>query len=101
MFPCIAGLLLVGTDRDILQAITALIFIPLTVAVTVRRLHDTNRSGWWYLLSFIPLIGDLVLFIFMCLKGTEGENRFGKDPKTEDERTLDAAGEQKLVKYCR
>ena len=101
MFPCIAGLLLAGIDVDIADVIAAIAFIPLTMAVTVRRLHDTNRSGWWYLLAFIPIIGDLVLFIFMCLKGTEGENRFGKDPKAEDERTLDAEGEQKLVKYCR
>ncbi|QLR72980.1 DUF805 domain-containing protein [Citrobacter freundii] len=101
MFPCIIGLLLTGIDKDIVQVITTIAFIPFTMAVTVRRLHDTNRSGWWYLLAFIPLVGDLVLFIFMCLKGTEGENRFGKDPKTEDERTLDVAGEQKLVKYCR
>lgn len=101
MLPCIAVLLLAGIDGDIVQVIAAIAFIPLMMAVTVRRLHDTNRSGWWYLLAFIPIIGDLVLFIFMCLKGTEGENRFGKDPKAEDERTLDAEGEQKLVKYCR
>lgn len=55
------------------------LFLP-SLAVTIRRLHDTDRTGWWALLSFIP-IGDLVLLVFMCLEGTVGENRFGADPK--------------------
>jgi uncharacterized membrane protein YhaH (DUF805 family) len=42
-----------------------------------RRLHDTNRSAWWTLLSFLPLIGGLVLLVFYCLPGTPGPNRFG------------------------
>ena len=59
-----------------------------TVAVTVRRLHDRDMSGWWYLgvivLSFIPLVGFLVSIAFlviMFLPGTPGPNRFGPDPK--------------------
>ena len=55
------------------------IFIP-SLAVTIRRLHDTDKSGWWYLISFIPF-GGLVIFIFMCLDGTKGSNKFGDDPK--------------------
>jgi uncharacterized membrane protein YhaH (DUF805 family) len=58
-------------------------FIP-SLAVTIRRLHDTNRSGWWVLISFLPLAGALVLFIFMLLNGTVGPNRFGADPKGEN-----------------
>ena len=54
-------------------------FIP-SIAVTVRRLHDTNRSGWWYLISLIPF-GSIVLLIFTVLDGTPGTNRFGSDPK--------------------
>jgi uncharacterized membrane protein YhaH (DUF805 family) len=46
------------------------------LAVTVRRLHDTDRSGWWILLGFIPF-GGIVLLVFYCLRGTEGPNRFG------------------------
>jgi uncharacterized membrane protein YhaH (DUF805 family) len=49
------------------------------IAVAIRRLHDTDRTGWWLLLSFIPLI-NLVLIYFYVLKGTDGENRFGPDP---------------------
>ncbi|MCW2254246.1 uncharacterized membrane protein YhaH (DUF805 family) [Providencia alcalifaciens] len=55
------------------------IFIP-SLAVTVRRLHDTDKSGWWYLISFIPF-GGIVIFVFMCLDGTKGINKFGNDPK--------------------
>src|SRR5687767_8368297 len=56
------------------------LLIP-SIAVGVRRLHDTNRSGWWILIGLIPLIGILVLIIFYVLPGTPGENRFGPDPK--------------------
>lgn len=51
-----------------------------SVAVTVRRLHDTNRSGWWLLISFLPFIGGLVLLVFTVLPGTPGENRYGRSP---------------------
>ena len=56
-----------------------LITIP-TLAVTVRRLHDTGKSGWWYLISFIP-IGGLVLFIFTIQEGDPYANKYGNDPK--------------------
>jgi uncharacterized membrane protein YhaH (DUF805 family) len=49
------------------------------IAVYVRRLHDTDRSGWWLLLFFLPLIGAIVLLVWFCTKGTNGYNRFGPD----------------------
>lgn len=55
------------------------VFIP-SLAVGVRRLHDTDKSGWWYLLALIPL-GGLVIFVFFCIEGTRGPNQFGPDPK--------------------
>ena len=55
-----------------------LTFIP-SIAVATRRLHDVNRSGWWLLLSF-TVIGLIPLFIWAVSKGTEGKNRFGKNP---------------------
>ena len=61
-------------------AVTLALLVP-SLAVTFRRLHDTNRKGWWILIGFIPLIGQLVLFIFYVLDGTPGPNRFGPDPK--------------------
>jgi uncharacterized membrane protein YhaH (DUF805 family) len=53
--------------------------LPL-LAVTVRRLHDTDRSGWWYWFQLVPLIGPIWLLVLMCLPGTHGTNRFGGDP---------------------
>jgi uncharacterized membrane protein YhaH (DUF805 family) len=62
------------------------IIVP-TLAVTVRRLHDRDMSGWWYLgfivLSAIPLVGWIVSIaqiVIFCLPGTPGPNRFGEDP---------------------
>jgi len=51
------------------------------LAVSVRRLHDTSRSGWWLLIGFIPVIGVLVLLVFMLLDGTPGRNDYGANPK--------------------
>lgn len=50
-------------------------------AVHFRRLHDTGRSGWWWLLAFIPIIGWIVLLVFCCLDSQPGENKYGPNPK--------------------
>ena len=55
------------------------VFLP-TLAVYVRRLHDSGRTGWWMLIAFIPLIGFLVLLIFMLLEGNPGDNEYGPPP---------------------
>lgn len=51
------------------------------IAVSVRRLHDTDRSGWWLLIAFVPLIGFIVLLLFMVQEGQTRENEYGSDPK--------------------
>lgn len=51
------------------------------ITVTVRRLHDSDKTGWLYLLGLIPYIGGLILFVLMLLPGTPGENQYGDDPK--------------------
>ena len=56
------------------------IFLP-SLAVTVRRLHDTNRSGWWYLINFVPWVGGIILLVLTVLDGTRGPNQYGPDPK--------------------
>jgi uncharacterized membrane protein YhaH (DUF805 family) len=56
------------------------VLVP-SLAVTVRRLHDTDHSGWWLAIVVVPIIGGLVLFVFQVLDGTPGDNRFGPDPK--------------------
>ena len=59
--------------------ITLFTLIP-AISAGVRRLHDTNRSGFFLLISFIPIIGSLVLLFFLIPEGTKGKNRFGPDP---------------------
>jgi uncharacterized membrane protein YhaH (DUF805 family) len=59
----------------------ALAMLLPSLAVSVRRLHDTDRSGWWLLIAFVPLIGGIVLLIFAVQDGTPGDNRFGSNPK--------------------
>ena len=59
--------------------ITLLTLIP-AISAGVRRLHDTNKSGFYLLLSFIPFIGGLIVLFFLIVQGTKGKNRFGADP---------------------
>ena len=59
--------------------ITLITLIP-AISAGARRLHDTNRSGFFLLISFIPFIGGLVLLFFLIPVGTKGKNRFGPDP---------------------
>ncbi|MBB6095335.1 uncharacterized membrane protein YhaH (DUF805 family) [Povalibacter uvarum] len=59
---------------------TLLVLIP-GIAVGVRRLHDTDRSGWWLLIGLVPLIGVIVLIVFFVMDSTPGDNRFGPNPK--------------------
>ena len=51
-----------------------------TFAVTVRRLHDIDKSGWWYCIKFIPIVGSIILIVFLATQGNYGPNRFGEDP---------------------
>ncbi len=55
-------------------------FVP-SLALSVRRLHDQDRSGWMLLLGLIPFFGGIILIVFMCLDGTRGPNSYGPDPK--------------------
>lgn len=68
------------SSGGILTAIFALAMLIPSLAAAVRRLHDGDRSGWWLLIAFIPLIGTIVLLVFMILEGSRGSNRFGPDP---------------------
>lgn len=55
-------------------------FIP-SIAIATRRLHDIGKSGWWQLIALIPLIGVIVLIVFMVKQGMMGDNQFGNDPR--------------------
>ena len=56
------------------------LFIP-GITVAVRRLHDTGRTGWWLLLSFVPFFGPIILLIFYLIDSDPGDNEYGPNPK--------------------
>lgn len=61
---------------------TGIVILPY-LAVSVRRLHDTGKSGWLYFLILIPVVGAIILFVFFITEGTKGWNEYGEDPKGE------------------
>ena len=90
LFSIIASVILaivdamIGSEVGILGLLYALgVFLP-SLAVSFRRLHDIDKSAWWLLILFIPLIGAIVMLVFACTEGTSGDNRFGPDPKADE-----------------
>lgn len=75
-----AGLAPVTSFWDLSYVIFALLMAMPNLSVLVRRLHDTDRSGWWFFISFVPFIGGLWLLVLMILPSTSGTNRFGPPP---------------------
>ena len=69
------------TGVGLLSGVYSLAVLIPTIAVAIRRLHDTDRSGWWLLILLVPIIGGLVLLVFFVLDGTPGSNQFGPNPK--------------------
>ena len=72
------------TEAGLIGSIYSLAVIIPSIAVSIRRLHDTDKSGWWLLLHLIPLFGSLVLLIFFILDSQKETNRFGINPKLEN-----------------
>jgi|HubBroStandDraft_6_1064221.scaffolds.fasta_scaffold1298706_1 uncharacterized membrane protein YhaH (DUF805 family) len=72
-----------ATAFTVITYLVDLAFVLPSLAVFVRRMHDTNRSGWWYFLVF-TIIGVIPLVIWLATRGTIGENRFGADPLSAD-----------------
>jgi uncharacterized membrane protein YhaH (DUF805 family) len=78
----IDGVLFIKPDSTV-YPLFSLVYLALILpwlAVSVRRLHDIDRSGWWVLLGLIPIVGPIILLVWYCQKGTPGANRFGSDP---------------------
>lgn len=83
--------LALGVVLNVVDAITGfpvlgvlfmlLVLLP-GIAITIRRLHDTDRSGWWMLISLVPIVGAIAVLVLMALKGTEGSNQFGAPGET-------------------
>lgn len=68
------------TSTPVLSGLFSLATLLPGISVAVRRLHDTDRSGWWYWLALIPLIGIIILIVWYASKGTDGPNQYGPDP---------------------
>lgn len=69
------------TGVGVLSLLFSVFSIWPSLAVSIKRLHDRDQSGWWILIGLIPLIGAIFLFVVVgCLRGTYGDNRFGPDP---------------------
>ncbi|MEU8759018.1 DUF805 domain-containing protein [Streptomyces sp. NPDC048659] len=70
-----------GTS-PLLYVLYALGVLLPSLGVAVRRLHDTGRSGWWILIELIPLVGGIILIVFLALEGDAHDNAYGPNPKT-------------------
>lgn len=71
---------IVGTPGLLTTIYSLAVLLP-AVGVSIRRLHDIGKSGWWILIALIPLIGAIVYFVFMILDSKDGENEYGPNPK--------------------
>jgi len=71
-----------GIDPDVgpFSTIFGLAMVLPGLAVGVRRLHDIDRSGWWLLVWFVPLVGFIIVLVWACKRGSPEANRFGPDP---------------------
>lgn len=69
-----------STDTPILSVLFSLAILLPSISVAVRRLHDLDRTGWWYWLFLVPIIGFIILIVWFASKGTAGDNRYGPDP---------------------
>ncbi len=92
LFNVVVGIVLTLIDRMIgtsnaesglglLSGIYTLAVMVPSIAVSVRRLHDTDRSGWWLLLGLVPLVGSIILLVFF-LQDSKPDNQYGPNPKT-------------------
>ena len=71
-----------GSGYGLIYLVVALGLLVPALAAGVRRLHDTNRSGWWLLLALIPIVGAIILIVFLASAGDAGDNQYGPPPAT-------------------
>jgi len=71
---------IIGTDFVLYGLVALALFIP-SLAVSVRRLHDINKSGWWYLIALIPLIGGILLIVWFATETKPEPNQWGQPAK--------------------
>jgi uncharacterized membrane protein YhaH (DUF805 family) len=84
LFTCIGAFVLAMVDLALPYGVLGTIFSLATllpsIAVMIRRLHDLDRNGWWWLIMFVPVAGWILLLVWMCTRGTNGPNRFDPIP---------------------
>ena len=89
---------IIGTDfggsstSGWLSTIYSLAVLLPTIGVGIRRMHDTNRSGWWILISLVPCIGWIWYIVLAAQEGTAGDNNYGPDPKAAERFGTPGAG---------
>ncbi|HEX9138587.1 MAG TPA: DUF805 domain-containing protein [Steroidobacteraceae bacterium] len=74
------GGMVVRLHYGYVYSLVSLINLLPGLSVLVRRLHDRDKSGWWFWLLLVPLVGAIVLLVWFCMKGTTGPNQYGEDP---------------------
>ncbi len=79
----VAGIIDAAAGTQVIGLLVGLALLLPSLAVGVRRLHDTGRSGWWILIALIPLIGAIVLLVFSVQDSQPGSNNYGPSPKGE------------------
>ncbi|BDF94401.1 MULTISPECIES: DUF805 domain-containing protein [Pseudoalteromonas] len=84
IFSIVTGAVDYFTGTAIVGTIYSLALLIPQLSAGARRLHDTNRSGWWQLLWLVPIVGWIVLIIFLAQDSQEGENDHGANPKELD-----------------
>jgi uncharacterized membrane protein YhaH (DUF805 family) len=77
----VLAIVAVAAKQPLIAAVFYLAIILPSLAVTVRRLHDTGRTGWWVLIGIVPLVGAVVMLVFLCSDSESGQNKYGPNPK--------------------
>ena len=92
LFAVIASIILSGLDifigiysfdvgMGLFSGIFSLVSLIPSIAVSVRRLHDTGSSGWWFLLIFLPVLGGIALLVWFIVPSNKGANKYGPEPE--------------------
>lgn len=76
-----SGQRIMGVALFAIYGLYALATLIPSLAVAVRRLHDIGKSGWWILISLVPLVGGIILIVLLAMDGTPGPNQYGPSPK--------------------
>ena len=80
--------LVFGSNYPIISSVFSLVILVPGLAITIRRLHDTGRSGWWIFISLVPVIGVLVLLVLLVLDSEPKTNEYGPSSKYNDDSSV-------------